>query len=37
MNKSGYQETNAAVFVHMQVWLNHSRYPSVGMATDFAK
>ena len=21
----------------MQVWLNHSRYPSVDMATDFAK
>ena len=21
----------------MQVWLNHSRYPSVEMATDFAK
>ena len=21
----------------MQVWLNHSRYPSVDVATDFAK
>ena len=21
----------------MQVWLNHSRYPSVDMATDFTK
>ena len=41
-NKSGNQETNAAVFDHcnltnMQVWLNHSRYPSVDMSTDFAK
>ena len=42
MNKSGNQENNAAVFDHhnltnMQVWLNHSRYPSVDMATYFAK
>ena len=41
-NKSGNQENNAALFDHcnltnMQVWLNHSRYPSVDMATDFAK
>ena len=41
-NKSGNQETNAAVFDHcnvtnMQVWLNYSRYPSVGMPTDFVK
>ena len=41
-NKSGNQENNAAVFDHcnlanMQVWLNHSRYPSVDMATEFAK
>ena len=41
-HKSGNQENNAAVFDHcnltnMQVWLNHSRYPSVDMATDFAK
>ena len=41
-NKSGSQENNAAVFDHcnltnMQVWLNHSKYPSVDMATDFAK
>ena len=41
-NKSGNQENNAARFNHcgltnMQVWLNHSRYPSVDMATDFAK
>ena len=38
-NKSG---NNSAVFGHcnltnMQVWLNHSRYPSVDMATDFTK
>ena len=36
------QENNAAHFDHcnlrnMQVWLNHSRYPSVDIATDFAK
>ena len=41
-NKSGNQEHNAALCDHcnhtnMQVWLNHSRYPSVDMATDFAK
>ena len=41
-NKSGNQENNAAPFDHcnltnMQVWLNHSRYPSVDMATDFDK
>ena len=41
-NKSGNQENNAAIFDHcnptdMQVWLNHSRYPSVDMATDFTK
>ena len=41
-NKSGNQDNNAAVFDHcnltnMQVWLNHSRYPSVDMPTDFAK
>ena len=41
-NKSGNQENNAALFDHcnltnIQVWLNHSRYPSVDMATDFAK
>ena len=41
-NKSGNQENNAALFDHcnltnMQVWLKHSRYPSVDMATDFAK
>ena len=41
-NESGNQENNAAVFDHcnlinMQVWLNHSRYPSVDMVTDFAK
>ena len=41
-NKSGNQENNAALFDHcnlinMQVWPNHSRYPSVVMATDFAK
>ena len=39
---SGNQENNAAICDHsnltnMQVWLNHSRYPSVDMATDFAK
>ena len=41
-NKSGNQENNASVFYHcnltnMQVWLSHSRYPSVDMPTDFAK
>ena len=33
---------NPAIFdrcnlTNMQLWLNHSRYPSVDMATDFAK
>ena len=41
-DKSGSQVRNAVMFDHcnltnMQVWLNHSRYPSVGMTTDFAK
>ena len=41
-NKSGNQENNAALFNHcnltnIQVCLNHSRCPSVDMATDFAK
>ena len=41
-NKSGNQENNAALFDHcnitnMQLWLNHSKYSSVDMATDFAK
>ena len=40
--KSGNQENNAAIFDHcnltnMQVWLNHSRYPSVDMPTDLTK
>ena len=40
--KSGNQENYAAIFDHLnltniQVWLNHSRYPSVDMATDFTK
>ena len=39
---SGNQENNTALINHcsltnMQVWLNHSRYPSVDMATDFTK
>ena len=39
---SGNRENNAAVldhynFTNMQVCLNHSRYPSVDMGTDFAK
>ena len=34
--------SNAALFDHcnltnMQVWLNHARYPSLDMPTDFAK
>ena len=47
MNKGGNQMNNTAmnntaVFDHchltnMQVWLNHSRYPSVDTATDFTK
>ena len=41
-DEGGNQENNAALFDHcnltnMQEWLNHSRYPSVDMATDFAK
>ena len=41
-NTSGNLENNAAIFDHcnltnMQVWLSHSRYPSVDMATDFTK
>ena len=41
-DRSGNQENNAAIFNHcnltnMQVWLNHSRHPSVDMATDFTK
>ena len=40
--KSGNQERNAATFDHcnltnMQVCLNHSRYHSANMATDFVK
>ena len=41
-DKSDNQNNNAALIDHcsltnMQAWLNHSRYPSVDMATDFAK
>ena len=41
-NKSGNQKNNTAVFDHcnltnMQMWPNNSRYPSLDMATDFAK
>ena len=41
-DKSGSQVRNDALFDHcnlanMQVWLNHSRYPSLDMPTDFAK
>ena len=41
-DKSGNQERNAAIFYHcsltsMQVCLNHSRYPTTDMATDFVK
>ena len=41
-DKSGSQVRNAALFDHcnlanMQVWLNHYRYPSLDMNTDFAK
>ena len=41
-DKSGSQVRNAALFDHcnltnMQVMLNHSRYPSVDMPTDFVK
>ena len=41
-DKSGNQENNDAIFNHcnltnMQVWLNHSRYTSVDIATGFAK
>ena len=42
LQTSANQENNAALFdycnlTNMQVWLNHSRYPSVDMATDFIK
>ena len=41
-DKSGSHLRNAVIFYHcsltnMQVWLNHSRYPSLDMTTDFAK
>ena len=41
-DKSGSQVRNASIFDHcnltnMQVWFNHSRYPSLDMITDFAK
>ena len=41
-DKSGNQENMAKIFghchlTHMQVWLNHSIYPSLDMAADFAK
>ena len=41
-NKSGNQENNSALFDHcnltnMQVRLNHYRYPSVDIATDFTR
>ena len=41
-NRSDNQGNNAALFDHcnltnMQVWLNHFRYPSVDMTTDFGK
>ena len=41
-DKGGNQERNAAIFDHcnltsMQVCLNHSRYPTADMATDFVK
>ena len=41
-DKSGSQMRNAAIFDHcnftnVQVMLNHSRYPSLGMTTDFAR
>ena len=40
--KSGSQVRNAAIFYHctlrnMQMWLNHSRYSSLDMTTDFTK
>ena len=40
-DKGDSQVRNAGIFYHcnitnMQVWLNHSRYPSLDMATDFA-
>ena len=40
--KSGIQERNAAIFDHcnltsIQVCLNHSRYPTADIATDFVK
>ena len=39
---NGNHENDAAIFNHfnltnMQVWLNHFRYPSVDMTTDFTK
>ena len=41
-DKIGNQENNAAILDHgnitnIQVWLNHSIYPSVDRATDFIK
>ena len=41
-DKSGSQVSNTSIFDHcnlanMQVWLNHSRYTSLDMTTDFAK
>ena len=41
-DKSGNQQRNAAIIYHcsltnMQVYLNHSRYPSADTATDFVK
>ena len=40
MDKNGSQVRNASIFNHrnltnMQVWLNHSRYPSLDTTTDF--
>ena len=38
MNKSGSQVRNAHCnLTNMQVWFDHSRYPSLDMPTDFAK
>ena len=37
-NKRGNQEIfDHCNLTNMQVWLNHSRYPSVDMTTDFTK
>ena len=41
-DKSDSQVRNAVIFYHcnltnVQVWLNHPRYPSLDMPTDFAK